>query len=188
MGIIRSLIGGLTGQGQVSAVDLIEAFRVNAEADAQRSAAHKAAALSQLSTEFQTVRPGRFNQIMYGINRVPRPAMALGVLGLFLSAMISPEWFIARMHGLLYVPEPLWWLLGVIVPFYFGARFQAREQHMLQEMARGMQVKLHHHERDIPSQKVDDPSPIQMSSPTPDSAGNPLENRALSDWYRAKVR
>ena len=80
------------------------------------------------------------------------------------------------------------WLLGVIVSFYFGARFQAKEQHMLQEMARGMQVKLHHHERDIPSQKVDDPSPIQMSSPTPDSAGNPLENRALSDWHRAKVR
>jgi hypothetical protein len=26
------------------------------------------------------------------------------------------------MQGLGFVPEPLWWLLGAIVSFYFGAR------------------------------------------------------------------
>ena len=36
--------------------------------------------------------------------------------------MIDPEAFAKRMVGLNAVPEPLWWLLGAIVAFYFGAR------------------------------------------------------------------
>ena len=30
------------------------------------------------------------------------------------------------MAGLALVPEPLWWLLGAIVSFYFGARHQSK--------------------------------------------------------------
>jgi hypothetical protein len=48
--------------------------------------------------------------------------MALGTIGLFVFAMADPEGFAARMVGLAEVPEPLWWLLGAIVGFYFGAR------------------------------------------------------------------
>ena len=36
--------------------------------------------------------------------------------------MAEPVGFAGRMEGLAYVPEPLWWLLGAIVGFYFGAR------------------------------------------------------------------
>lgn len=57
-----------------------------------------------------------------GLNRLPRPMLALGTLGLFIFAMVDPEAFGARMVGLDAVPEPLWWLLGAIVSFYFGAR------------------------------------------------------------------
>lgn len=32
------------------------------------------------------------------------------------------------MQGIALVPEPLWWLLGVIVSFYFGARHQVKSQ------------------------------------------------------------
>ena len=53
---------------------------------------------------------------------MPRPMLALGTIGLFVFAMIDPEAFAARMVGLNEVPEPLWWLLGAIVSFYFGAR------------------------------------------------------------------
>lgn len=189
MGLIRSLIGGLTGQGRMSAVDFIEAFRVNAEADAQRTADQKAAALQQLSVEFQTSNTSRFNLFMDGVNRLPRPAMALGVLGLFVSAMINPEWFIARMYGLLYVPEPLWWLLGVIVSFYFGARFQAKEQHMLHTMARSMHqaqpkpavVPERRFAQDPPSA---DPTDHNRASHSP----KPLENQALQEWQRLRLR
>jgi hypothetical protein len=66
--------------------------------------------------------------MMDGVNRLPRPALALGTLGLFISAMVDPVWFAARMQGIALVPEPLWWLLGVIVSFYFGARHQFKGQ------------------------------------------------------------
>ena len=46
--------------------------------------------------------------------------MAIGTIGLFVSAMIDPIWFASRMQGIALVPEPLWWLLGAIVSFYFG--------------------------------------------------------------------
>ena len=36
--------------------------------------------------------------------------------------MVDPVAFADRMVGLNAVPEPLWWLLGAIVAFYFGAR------------------------------------------------------------------
>ena len=52
--------------------------------------------------------------------------MAFGVLGLFIAAMLDPIWFADRMAGLSLVPEPLWWLLGAIVSFYFGARHQSK--------------------------------------------------------------
>jgi hypothetical protein len=32
------------------------------------------------------------------------------------------------MQGLALVPEPLWWLSGTIVTFYFGGRFQVKAQ------------------------------------------------------------
>ena len=48
--------------------------------------------------------------------------LALGTLGLFVYAMLAPAGFSLRMQGLALVPEPLWWLLGAIVSFYFGAR------------------------------------------------------------------
>ncbi len=72
---------------------------------------------------------------MVGINRLPRPALALGTLGLFLAAMIDPIWFAARMQGIALVPEPLWWLLGVIVSFYFGARHQTKSYAYQRELA-----------------------------------------------------
>ena len=59
---------------------------------------------------------------MNGLNRLPRPLLAFGTIGLFIYAMVDPVKFAARMVGLNAVPEPLWWLLGAVVAFYFGAR------------------------------------------------------------------
>ncbi|MEC7258735.1 MAG: 3TM-type holin, partial [Pseudomonadota bacterium] len=59
----------------------------------------------------------------------------LGTLGLFVAAMVDPLWFAERMQGIALVPEPLWWLLGVIVSFYFGARQQAKTQNFQRDIA-----------------------------------------------------
>jgi hypothetical protein len=79
-------------------------------------------ALGQFSEEFGHPGIGWFDQFVNGLNRLPRPTMAVGTLGLFVYAMVEPQGFATRMQGLAFVPEPLWWLLGAVVSFYFGAR------------------------------------------------------------------
>ena len=49
--------------------------------------------------------------------------------------MVDPVWFAARMQGIALVPEPLWWLMGAIVSFYFGARHQAKGQDFQRSIA-----------------------------------------------------
>ena len=82
------------------------------------------------SAEFAGAGTGWFDRLVNGLNRLPRPMLAFGTLALFGYAMVDPDGFGARMTGLNQVPEPLWWLLGAIVGFYFGAReahhFRAR--------------------------------------------------------------
>ena len=135
MGVIGTLLGFLFGGGRNAIVETAQVFRENAEAGAQRADAAQEHALAQLSAEFAQAHTGPFDRLMDGVNRIPRPALALGTLGLFLSAMIDPIWFAARMQGIALVPEPLWWLLGVIVSFYFGARHQTKSYAFQREVA-----------------------------------------------------
>jgi len=132
---------GLTGLldlvfGERNALrETVEVFRANAENDAKRDAARAEAALAQFAAEFELPQRGRFDRAIDALNRVPRPAMALGTLGLFAAAMIDPVWFAERMQGIALVPEPLWWLLGAVVSFYFGARHQAKSQDFQRSIA-----------------------------------------------------
>lgn len=122
MGLIERILGLVFGSGRNVVAETAEVFRVNAEAQAGREAGLQGQALEQFGQEFRLARRGWFDRLMDALNRVPRPAMALGTLGLFVAAMVDPVWFAARMAGIALVPEPLWWLLGAIVSFYFGAR------------------------------------------------------------------
>jgi hypothetical protein len=122
MGLIGTILG--TGPAQMGAAvgGLAEVFVGNrAERDAAE-AAQGQAALSQFTAEFQQAPTGRFDRFMNGLNRLPRPLLVGGTLGLFAYAMIAPDGFARRMDSLALVPEPLWWLLGAIVSFYFGSR------------------------------------------------------------------
>ncbi len=123
--MIGSILGLLFGGGKNVITQTLGAFRPNAEKSAERAANYQSSALSEFATEFQANR-GWFNALIDGLNRLPRPAMALGTIALFVSAMYNPIWFASRMQGLVLVPSQLWWLLGAIVTFYFGARYQAK--------------------------------------------------------------
>ncbi len=138
MGLISQVFTLLFGGGGNVIRDTAEVFRENAEAGAQRAATMRGAALEQFAAEFAVPRQGLFDRLLDAINRLPRPALALGTLALFVSAMVDPVWFAARMTGIALVPEPLWWLLGVIVSFYFGARHQAKTQEFQRSLARTM--------------------------------------------------
>jgi hypothetical protein len=95
--------------------------------------------------------------------------LALGTIGLFVFAMVDPVAFSHRMVGLEAVPEPLWWLLGAIVSFYFGAR----EMHYLRQPRPGRGGLFRLPWRRRPEARVPADDPI-------------AQNPALSAW-RAEV-
>ena len=105
-----------------TAARVAEVFVANKTEGARQQHAEHMASLAAHSAEFARARGGWFDQLVDGLNRLPRPALAMGTLGLFVYAMADPVSFGARMQGLALMPDPLWWLLGAIVSFYFGAR------------------------------------------------------------------
>jgi hypothetical protein len=137
MGLIGRIIGGPAATTALAsaATNVAEVFVPNATRRMELSHEAYVAALDEHGAEFQYLRPGPFDRFVNGLNRLPRPMLALGTLGLFVYAMVDPASFSERMVGLGSVPEPLWWLLGAIVSFYFGARethyFRSRNERAL---------------------------------------------------------
>ncbi|MFU8776911.1 MAG: holin family protein [Roseovarius sp.] len=186
--MVTDILRALFGSGGNVVRETAEVFRVNAEAADQRSVATQRAALEQMAGEFRGEGRGQFDRIIDGLNRIPRPAMALGTIGLFVAAMVDPLWFGARMAGLALVPEPLWWLLGAIVSFYFGARYQAKGQDFQRSIAstiaRAPQVV----------QSIQSLRALRPTSPGVADSGNdaevalsaltPTDNPALVEWRR----
>jgi len=124
MGMIGKLVGA---QGAVAALGeaakgMAEVFVPSATKRMELSAEAQMAALRQLGAEYENPSLGWFDRLVNGVNRLPRPMLAFGTIGLFVYAMVDPLAFAKRMVGLNAVPEPLWWLLGAVVAFYFGAR------------------------------------------------------------------
>ncbi|MEQ8366537.1 MAG: holin family protein [Roseicyclus sp.] len=124
MGLINSAFGAIHTARAIgdAAQGLSEVFVPNATRSDELDADIHRATLQAAQAEFRYAAPNAFDRLINGLNRLPRPMLALGTLGLFIFAMVDPEAFGARMVGLDAVPEPLWWLLGAIVSFYFGAR------------------------------------------------------------------
>jgi hypothetical protein len=124
MGMISNLFGGANSVTAIGTAvrGVAEVFTPSATRQMELSAEAQLAALSQLGAEYANPGLGWFDRMVNGLNRLPRPFLAFGTLGLFTYAMVDPVSFGERMVGLNLVPDPLWWLLGAIVGFYFGAR------------------------------------------------------------------
>ena len=191
MGLIERIFNGVFGGGRNVIAQTAEVFRVNAEAADARGFAVQGQAMRQFGREFGHPRKGIFDRFVDGLNRLPRPMMALGTLGLLIAAMVDPIWFASRMQGIALVPEPLWWLLGAIVSFYFGARHQVKGQQFQKSIAQTMSL--------VP-QVVDNIEALRaIDENTPGVAGtgqdarltmaaiDPKGNAALSDWKRLRM-
>jgi hypothetical protein len=191
MGLIERFFGLIFGGQRNVMRETIEVFRENAEAGAQRNARTQSRAMQQYGAEFVLHHKGGFDRFMDGVNRLPRPMLALGTLGLFVSAMVNPLWFAERMQGIALVPEPLWWLLGVIVSFYFGARHQAKAQDFQRAIAGSIShvpqvvenIKTLHDLRHDGLRIADTGSDAEVAL----AATHPDANPALEDWKRSRA-
>lgn len=175
MGIMDRFLEFLFGSGG-GVKETVEIFRENAEAGAERRHDLTKSVLAQFAREFENAGPSQFDRVINGINRLPRPAMAFGTLALFVSAMVDPLWFADRMAGMALVPEPLWWLLGAIVSFYFGARHQAKSQEFQNSLT---QTYLR-----AQSLRAKGAAPGIKGTPSKTVAGDQSDNPALEDWRR----
>ncbi|MDR6265501.1 MULTISPECIES: holin family protein [Rhodobacterales] len=117
MGLVQDVFG--LGK---AVKEVAEVFVPNKTANAEYEHLEHKASVEQYGAEFERSRGGMFNNFVDGLNRLPRPVFALSTVGLFAFSMVNPEAFSQRMVGLDAVPRELWWLLGAVVSFYFGAR------------------------------------------------------------------
>lgn len=91
------------------------------EARDQPLSAEPVALLNQYALVARAQR-SRWDSLVDGINRLIRPALAIGVQGAFLWAVIDPVGFAETMQVLQVVPEPLWVVWAGIFAFYFSGR------------------------------------------------------------------
>ncbi|MCE8471774.1 3TM-type holin, partial [Rhodovulum sulfidophilum] len=105
MGVMNGALGMLFSGGPTAIREAAEVFRVNAEAADMRDLELRRAVLEEFAHEFAQPRATLFDRLIDGANRLPRPLMALGTVGLAISAMVDPVWFAARMQGMALVPE-----------------------------------------------------------------------------------
>jgi len=182
MGLIERILSTIFGNGRNVIVETAEVFRENAEGAAGRDATIKQQAMQQFAAEFAVPRRGWFDRLMDGLNRLPRPFLAFGTIGLFIVAMVDPVWFSTRMQGIALVPDPLWWLMGAIVSFYFGARHQAHSQDFQRSIAATMArvPTVIDNTRALEAMRTEEPdAPNGPSVPT---LVTPDSNPALDAW------
>jgi hypothetical protein len=168
----RLLGFGSTGKAPVTslaeaATGVAEVFTENKTRRMELDASARAAALAQFASEFNHARSGFFDRFVDSLNRLPRPVMALMTIWLFFQAWWDRATFAEVMFALALVPEPLWWLLGVVVSFYFGAR----ETHHFRQSKQSVEVL----------RAASDLTPVEPLPP-PDEDAPPTENAALLEW------
>ncbi|MGB0958762.1 MAG: holin family protein [Halocynthiibacter sp.] len=182
MGLMETVFSFVFGGGKNALKDTIEVFTENKEQGAIRDVMARRDALSQFGKEFTHANKGRFDRFVDGLNRLPRPMLAFGTIGLFVMAMVDPLWFSARMQGLQLVPEALWWLMGAIVSFYFGARHQLKGQEFQKSMAETL-AKTNAVRQNIISLKR--PVRRHQAEPAPYVEKPFKNNAALEDWRQS---
>jgi hypothetical protein len=160
-----------------AATGVAEVFTENKTKRMQLDASARAAALAQFAAEFNHQRLGWFDRFVDSLNRLPRPVMALMTLWLFYQAWSDPATFASVMGAFDTVPEQLWWLLGAVVAFYFGARetHHFRRNTQTREVIRAASEGL----PDVPRPPPGDPD-------APDDTSPP--NAALEEWRSTRSR
>jgi Holin of 3TMs, for gene-transfer release len=175
MGLIALLLGLVRG-GNIAGGTLREAADAlvgNKAEEARLENAEFSEVLKQFGAEFAGQRLGWFDRFVDAMNRLPRPVLAFGTMALFGFAMAAPQKFAVRMEGLALVPEPLWWLMGAIISFYFGAReLQYRRDNVSIERLR----------RDAESLTR------QPEAEVPVAATDPDYNAAVAEWQALQNR
>lgn len=121
--MLDKLIAGLLGGGVQALAGAVTPFTGDKVQEEQSRHGEALARFQQFGAEFAD-RQGRtwWDSFIDGLNRLPRPAMALGVIGLFVWASADPAGFAAAAQAWALIPDEMWIVLGAVVTFFFGDR------------------------------------------------------------------
>lgn len=81
---------------------------------------------------------GRYDRLIDAANRLPRPLLVFGVVGLLALALFDPVLFDRAMSSLNRMPHELWWLIAAVLAGHFGAR---EAHHLRDRTGRKTQAK-----------------------------------------------
>lgn len=192
MAIVQWL-GGLLKGGKA----LAEVFTENKEQQGERRHEEVMAdferdqsAIKQFAAEFyQRQHRTRWDAFVDGLNRLPRPLVAIAVLSLFVLAPVNPERFLLIAKSYEMMPPGYWALLSVVISFYFGGRMQLKAQDMAVKkdavQAAKELVEMRRSFRELDDPQADEGSRIYEGAV---DAGVPLpENKVVKEWL-AKAR
>ncbi|WP_457650951.1 3TM-type holin [Profundibacter sp.] len=190
MGLITDIFGVLFGSGKNVVKETVEVFRPNAEAQSKRGFDLDSATLNQMAAEFaDRENRGRFDRLMDGVNRLPRPMLVLGVFGILVWTSIDPIAAAQVFTSWAIIPTEFWYVVLAIVTFYFGGRYQTKVHQMqarLANVAAGVPAVLKTIS-ELEEMRPDHPTTPGAASPGTDASAEldamtSEANPALADW------
>lgn len=149
------------------------------------------AVLNEFTAEFAQTQRTWWDSLWNGLNRAPRPLMALSVLGLMVWCPLDPVGFTAAMQAYALVPL---WLAGIattIVGFYFTFRHLEKRLQMRGPSADQVRAVLDTRkairEMGQPAAQLR-PEPMDSDAFAAEMAdtSKPLSNKAILEWNRRR--
>jgi hypothetical protein len=122
--IIPAIIAGLGSVFKIFAPSIPTIFGDKTASNTAAAEADKASQ-AELQGEFSYplgANRSTFDIIMDGVNRLPRPTLVFGMIGILFWTCISPEDATKAFVSLSLVPDSLWNIFLLIVAFYFSSR------------------------------------------------------------------
>ncbi|WP_133065434.1 3TM-type holin [Niveispirillum lacus] len=121
--MLGKVLGALVGGGAQAMAAAVTPFTGDRLQDEASRHGEMLARFQQYGVEFadRQNRTG-WDSFIDGLNRLPRPAMALGVIGMFVWASADPAGFAVAAQAWALIPEEMWIVLGAIITFFFGDR------------------------------------------------------------------
>ncbi len=173
------------------------AGRFLADKDAREANVHgeQIGAMDQMSAEFQ-FRGDRtwFDSLIDGINRLPRPVLAGGVIYLFVWCVRDPLEFTIAMQALGVMPEWLAIVIGQVILLYMGGRML--DNWKIGKAASADQVRqVLALQQEVRSIKQSGAGGGADAVPMPDAAfeaemlntARPMSNAAIIEWNRRRA-
>lgn len=147
-------------------------------------------AMNQMASEFQ-YRGDRtwFDSLIDGLNRLPRPVIAFGTIGLFVWCIVDPSEFTVAMLALGVMPEWLAIVIAQVILLYMGGRMlndwkmgkaasadQVRQVLSLQNEVRAIKG----------AGKDSSPIPEDQFDSEMRNTAKPMSNAAIQEWNRRR--